>query len=144
MEWQWSYKRARSRLVLTASWKGLYFLILASSLCNRLALSVLLMTSCSKFRCENLNHSDDVLSVSCTISLELTAGHSKKYHYQRYPSSHLVCPGFPVESSTLSGKKVCLCVAVECRRMHINREIGGRRGGGKRAWKIQETVLLIY
>ena len=38
----------------------------------------------------------------------------------------LVCPGFPAESSTLSEKKVCLCVAVKRRRMHMNREGGWR------------------
>ena len=32
----------------------------------------------------------------------------------------LTVPGFPVESSTLSEKKVCLCVAVECREMHMD------------------------
>ena len=39
-----------------------------------------------------------------------------------------ICTGFPVEFSTLSEKKVCLCVAVECRWMHMDR---GGVGGGR-------------
>ena len=48
----------------------------------RLALSGLLMKSCSKFQSENSNHSDSVgawttfFQFHGTISLELTAGHS--------------------------------------------------------------------
>ena len=45
-------------------------------------------------------------------SLELTASHSKKctniIPVQISPKN-LVCPGFPVESSTLSEKKVSVC-----------------------------------
>ena len=56
----------RSRLLLTAILKGLYLIIFLhlSALMNRLALSDLLMKSCSKFQSKISNHLDNVLSVS--------------------------------------------------------------------------------
>ena len=65
-----------------------------------------------------------------TLSLELTASHSKKctsiVPVPISPKNLLVSLGFPAESSSLSEKR-CLCVAVKCRWMHMN---GGGGGGG--------------
>ena len=38
----------------------------------------------------------------------------------------LVCPGLPVES-----EEMCVCVAVECRWVHMDRERGKGRGEGE-------------
>ena len=38
-------------------------------------------------------------------------------------SNFLVCTGLPVES-----EEICVCVAVECRWMHVDRESGKGRG----------------
>ena len=38
----------------------------------------------------------------------------------------LVCPGLPVES-----EEICVCVADECRWMHMDRERGEGEGGGR-------------
>ena len=46
-------------------------------------------------------------------------------------SKNDLCPGFPVESSTLSEKRVCLCMAFECRRTHMDKDRGERGGGGR-------------
>ena len=57
----------------------------------------------------------------------------------------LVCPGFQVKSSTLSENSVCLCVAVECRRMQMNREGAGEgRGGRERDLGKSVDYLLIF
>ena len=58
--------------------------------------------------------------------------------------SLIVCPGFPAESNTLSEKKVCLCVSVECRWMHMNRE--GARGEGESMRNLGKSIayLLIF
>ena len=68
---------------------------------NRLAPSDLLMKNCSKFQSEISDHSDNFLSVSWHISLELTAGHPNKCTNiipLQIAAKNLVCPGFPVES----------------------------------------------
>ena len=51
--------------------------------------------------------------------------------------------GFPVESSTLSEKKMCLSVAVECRWMHINRGWGGGMGGMRDLGKSIDYLLFF-
>ena len=64
--------------------------------------------------------------------------------YQHYPISNLTSksscfPSFPVESSTLFEKKVCVCVwIVECRWMHMDRERIRVGDGGGGAWEIQQ------
>ena len=45
-------------------------------------------------------------------------------------SKNVLCPGFPVESSTLS-EWVRMCVAFECRRTHMDRDRGEGGGGGR-------------
>ena len=80
---------------------------------NRLALSDLLMKSCSKFQSEISNHLDNVVSVP----------------WHHLSKNLFVCTGLPVES-----EEICVCVAVECRWMHMDREGGGEsmRDLGKR------------
>ena len=59
------------------------------------------------------------------ISVATSIGHT--YTFTQVYKNFLVCPGLPVESE----KNLCLCVAVECRWMHMDRE-GGRGGESMR------------
>ena len=107
--------------------KGLYLLILLhlSALMNRLALSDLLMKSCSKFQSEISTHLDNVHG---TISLEFSVGHSKKctntVSIQIAVKNLLVCPGLPVES-----EEVCVHVW----QLNVDGCIWIGRGGRERA-----------
>ena len=109
---------------------GLYLLIFLhlSALMNRLALSDLLMKSCSKFQSKISNHLDKVLSFfmapSLWNSLPATLRNVPTLSQFKRQLKNLVCTGLPVES-----EEMCVCVAVECRWMHMDRERGKGRGG---------------